>query len=56
MSDLIDQGYTDFLAQIKLRIRQKQYQALRAVNSELVSLYWEIGETSRTSWDGAKLS
>jgi len=45
MSDLIDQGYTDFLAQIKLRIRQKQYQALRAVNSELVSLYWEIGES-----------
>ena len=24
---------------------QKQYQALRAVNSELVSLYWEIGES-----------
>ncbi len=43
MSDFNDQGYTDFLAQIKLRIRQKQYQALRAVNSELVSLYWEIG-------------
>ena len=36
--------YADFLAGIKLQIRQRQYQALRAVNHELVALYWELGE------------
>lgn len=38
-------GYTDFLAVIKKRIRQRQYRALRAVNHELVALYWELGES-----------
>lgn len=37
-------GYTDFLAGIKQQIRQRQYRALRAVNHELVALYWELGE------------
>lgn len=41
---LIQQDYLDFLAQIKGRIRLRQYQALRAVNTELVMLYWELGE------------
>lgn len=45
VSDLMSQGYSDFLAQLKIKIRHRQYQALRAVNSELVALYWEIGET-----------
>lgn len=36
--------YTEFLAQLKASIRQRQYQALRAVNRELVTLYWEIGQ------------
>ncbi|MGB4599555.1 MAG: PDDEXK nuclease domain-containing protein [Trichlorobacter sp.] len=40
----IQQDYLDFLTQIKTRIRQRQYQALRAVNTELVMLYWELGE------------
>lgn len=37
---------TDFassVAEIKARIREAQYQALKAVNKELVSLYWDIG-------------
>jgi hypothetical protein len=29
----------------KTRIRRGQYQALRAVNAELVQLYWDIGES-----------
>jgi predicted nuclease of restriction endonuclease-like (RecB) superfamily len=37
-------GYPEFLAQLKASIRQRQYQALRAVNRELVALYWEIGQ------------
>lgn len=36
--------YADFLAGIKRQIRQRQYRALRAVNHELVALYWELGE------------
>ena len=37
--------YSGFLVEFKARIRQGQYQALRAVNSELVRLYWDIGES-----------
>ena len=36
--------YPAFLAQLKGRIRQRQYAALRAVNLELVGLYLEIGQ------------
>lgn len=35
--------YGQLLAEIKERIRSAQYEALRAVNKELVSLYWDIG-------------
>ena len=45
MSDLIPHDYADFLAELKIRIRRAQYQALRAANAELVKLYWEIGES-----------
>ena len=45
MTELAAHGYAEFLAQIKTRIRQRQYEALRAVNRELVSLYWELGES-----------
>ncbi len=37
-------GYGDFLVEIKAQIRQRQYQALRAANRELVDLYWWLGE------------
>ena len=37
------QGYPDLLAEIKQRIRSAQYAALKAVNQELVGLYWDIG-------------
>ena len=37
-------GYSDFLVEIKGQIRQRQYQALRAVNRELLDLYWWLGE------------
>ncbi len=37
--------YPAFLAHLKTQIRQRQLQALRAVNHELVALYWEIGES-----------
>lgn len=45
MSTLTTADYAAFLANLKTRIRQRQLQALRAVNQELVALYWELGES-----------
>ncbi|MBK5226725.1 MAG: DUF1016 family protein [Thermoleophilia bacterium] len=36
-------GYGNLLGDIKERIRSAQYTALRAVNRELIELYWDIG-------------
>ena len=35
--------YTQLLAEVKERIRSAQVAALRAVNTELVGLYWDLG-------------
>ena len=37
-------GYGDFLHEVKSQIRQRQFQALRAANKELLALYWWLGE------------
>ncbi len=44
MSELLPSDYAGFLFNIKSRIRQAQYRALRAVNADLLLLYWDIGE------------
>ena len=36
-------GYKSFVDDIKRRVRASQYEALRAVNKELIGLYWDIG-------------
>jgi predicted nuclease of restriction endonuclease-like (RecB) superfamily len=36
--------YPDLLIEIKERIRVSQYAALKAVNKELIRLYWDIGK------------
>ncbi len=36
-------GYLQTLEEIKNRVRAAQYEALKAVNQELVALYWDIG-------------
>jgi predicted nuclease of restriction endonuclease-like (RecB) superfamily len=38
------EDYGSLLMEIKERVRTAQYQALKAVNKELVGLYWDIGE------------
>ncbi len=38
-------GYNEFLHEVKNHIRQRQYQALRAANKELLALYWWLGES-----------
>ncbi|MCL2290721.1 MAG: PDDEXK nuclease domain-containing protein [Bacteroidetes bacterium] len=47
----------NFIAEIKQKIRQAQYEAMRAVNIQLVNLYWEIGkaiaEKQQESWGKA---
>lgn len=44
MSKIISSaGYGDFLKDIKQRIRSAQYEALKAVNKEMIALYWDIG-------------
>lgn len=44
MAPKAPKGYSDFLMEVKTQIRQRQLQALRAVNSELLALYWWLGE------------
>lgn len=42
-------NYHQLLSDIKARVRSAQYEALKAVNKELIALYWDIGSliTSR---------
>lgn len=39
----IPADYQRLLSEIKQRVRSAQYEALKAVNKELTSLYWDIG-------------
>jgi len=36
--------YAALLTEVKERVRSAQYEALKAVNKELVTLYWDIGK------------
>jgi predicted nuclease of restriction endonuclease-like (RecB) superfamily len=38
-------GFSDFVIEIKQKILLVQYEALKAVNKELITLYWEIGKS-----------
>ena len=38
------QQYGNFIKEIKELIYRRQYEAMKAVNKELIQLYWEIGE------------
>ncbi|MFH1289077.1 MAG: PDDEXK nuclease domain-containing protein [bacterium] len=43
MKKIVQNNYVEFLGEIKERIRRAQYDALKAVNKELIALYWDIG-------------
>ncbi len=43
VNNIIPNDYAVLLNDIKQRIRAAQYEALKAVNKELISLYWDIG-------------
>jgi len=36
--------YSEFLKEIKRRVLKSQYEAFKAVNKELIALYWDIGK------------
>jgi predicted nuclease of restriction endonuclease-like (RecB) superfamily len=44
MSEIQTTDYTQFLVEIKARIRSAQYEAMKAVNKEMIQLYWDIGK------------
>ena len=41
----IDKTYSDFLIDLKNKISSSRYEAARAVNTELILLYWDIGNS-----------
>ncbi|MDO8550006.1 MAG: DUF1016 N-terminal domain-containing protein, partial [Ignavibacteria bacterium] len=44
MVNLDKAEYKNFFIEIKERIRQAQYDALKTVNKQLIGLYWDIGK------------
>jgi len=38
-----ESSFSTFVKEIKEKIRESQYNALKAVNKELIALYWDIG-------------
>ena len=44
LSERLPDDYAALLAEVKERVYSAQYEALKAVNRELVALYWDIGK------------
>ncbi len=43
-SSILSPEYLNFKNEITARIRSAQYEALKAVNKEIIALYWEVGK------------
>ena len=41
----LDKSQKSFITEIKTKVRQAQYEALKTVNVQLIDLYWEIGKS-----------
>ncbi|MGC3977283.1 MAG: DUF1016 N-terminal domain-containing protein [Paludibacteraceae bacterium] len=41
----LDKSQITFISKIKTKVRQAQCKALKAVNLQLIDLYWEIGKS-----------
>ncbi len=55
--DNLDMTYSEVLSALKNRIANSRYEAARAVNKELILLYWDIGHSilqklSDEAWGG----
>ena len=44
MNGVEKDSYRSFLSEIKSKVYQAQYEAMKQVNTRLVMLYWEIGK------------
>jgi predicted nuclease of restriction endonuclease-like (RecB) superfamily len=53
MTNSIPDDYKNLLIEVKQRIRSAQYEALKAVNTQLIALYWDIGKMIVTRQEGA---
>jgi predicted nuclease of restriction endonuclease-like (RecB) superfamily len=53
MNQPTPEDYINLLVEVKQRIRSAQYEALKAVNKELIALYWDIGKMIVTRQEGA---
>lgn len=42
---MLEKQSFDFISDIKIKVRKAQYEALKAVNIELINLYWDIGKS-----------
>ena len=42
--ELMNEDYKDFIGEIKNKIRNSQYEAMKQVNRTLINLYWGIGQ------------
>jgi len=53
----IENSQLQFIAEIKNKVRQAQYEALKAVNVQLINLYWDLGkaiaEKQELGWGNA---
>jgi predicted nuclease of restriction endonuclease-like (RecB) superfamily len=47
------EDYKNLLTEVKQRIRSAQYEALKAVNHQLIALYWDIGKLIVSRQEGA---
>ncbi len=53
MTSPTSENYQHLLLEVKQRIRSAQYKALKAVNKELIALYWDIGAMIVSRQQGA---
>jgi predicted nuclease of restriction endonuclease-like (RecB) superfamily len=53
MTSSTSDNYQHLLLEVKQRIRSAQYEALKAVNKELIALYWDIGAMIVSRQQGA---
>jgi predicted nuclease of restriction endonuclease-like (RecB) superfamily len=52
VSEINTENYGELLVAVKQRILTAQYEALKAVNQELIALYWDIGKLIVTRQQG----
>ena len=42
---MLENSQITFISEIKTKVRNAQYEAMKAVNMALINLYWEIGKS-----------